>query len=99
MKSFTKPILAIKSQGKIVQKVIRTKAGEFVLATFFVTEENGELQVRLLSVKSVGKSEKATRYMLHATRSLLCLPGNCQKSPEVISYRHKYHQIVSPFFN
>ncbi len=92
-------MLAVKSQGKIVQKVLRTKTGEQVLAVFFVTEENGELQVRLLSVSPVGNSEKTTNYKLQTTNSSFCLPGRCLKFSAVTSYRHNYHSVVSPFFN
>ena len=57
-------MLAVKSQGKIVQKVLRTKAGEHILATFLVAESNGELQVRLLSVKPLRNSKETTNYKL-----------------------------------
>lgn len=89
-------MLAIKSQQKIVQKVLKAKNGEFVLATFFVVEQNGELQVRLLSVQPFGSSKKV---VLETGSSVLCLPGECLKSPAVTFYRHNYHSVVSPFFN
>ena len=91
-------MLAVKSQGKIVLKVLRTKAGGFVLAVFFVIERNGEFDVRLIDVKPVDNSEKSTNYKLQ-TKNFLCLSGNCQKSPAVISYHKKHYSVVSPFFN
>ena len=48
-------MLTVKPQGKIIDRVVRTKTGEFVLATFLVLEQDGELSVRLLSVKPAGK--------------------------------------------
>ena len=85
-------MLALKSQGKIVERVVRTKTGEQVLAMFLVVEENGELKVQLLSVKPILK--------VTGTKSpTVCLSGNCLKSPAIVSYRHNYHSVVSPFFN
>lgn len=80
-------MLEIKSQGKIVERIVRTKTGEFVLATFFVVEINGELQIRLVSVKPAPKEK------------IVALPVVAAKSLAVTSERHVYSAVVSPFFN
>ena len=91
-------MLQVKPQGKIVERIVRTKTGEFVLATFYVVERNGEIiNVRLLSVKPV--SDQAKNYKLETTNSCLCLRGSCLKSPSVIPHRKRYTPTVSPFFN
>jgi len=90
-------MLEIKPQGKIIERIVRAKTGEFVLATFFVSEMNGELQVRLLSVKPISE-----RFKIQDSRfrnDKLCLSGECAKSPAVTAERHIYTEIVSPFFN
>ncbi len=105
-------MLAVKSQGKIVQKVLRTKAGQSVLATFFVIEREGEFDVRLLSVSPIQKPDGIRNYArpyraysgtfgreLGIRNEPLCLTGRCQKSPAVISYRKNHYSVVSPFFN
>jgi|SRR3989338_8150331 len=92
-------MLAVKPQGKIVEKIVRARTGEFAVATFFVSEMNGEFQVRLLSVKPVSAYAQTTNYKLQTTNSCLCLRGNCLKSPAVTSHRHRYTSTVSPFFN
>ncbi|MBI2475684.1 MAG: hypothetical protein HYV67_00380 [Candidatus Taylorbacteria bacterium] len=90
-------MLAVKSQGKIVQKVLRTKAGESVLATFFVIESDGGLNVRLLSVRPV--ENRIANQESRITKQVLCLRGSCAKSPSVAAERRGYSAVVSPFFN
>ena len=85
-------MLQVKSQGKIVEKIVRTKNGEYVLAVFLVEDFGGEFKVRVLSVKPIDK-------LVGATLKAKCLSGCSLESPAVISYRHKYHSLVSPFFN
>ena len=85
-------MLTIKPPGQLVHKVVKTRTGEFVLATFLVCESNDELQVQLLGVKPVAHSAvKAVR--------TVALPAVLEKSPAVTLYRHHYHSITSPFFN
>jgi hypothetical protein len=85
-------MLQVKSQGKIVEKIVRTKTGEYVLAVFLVEDFGGEFKVRVISVKPIEK-------LAGAIEKVKCLSGCSLKSPAVISYRHKYHSVVSPFFN
>ena len=92
-------MLEIKPQGKIVEKIVRAKTGEFVVATFFVSEINGELQIRLLRVVPLRDSEKTANLQLETGNYSLCLFGTCAKSPAVTAERHIYTEIVSPFFN
>ena len=92
-------MLALKSQEKIVERVVKTKTGMLVLATFFVQEVNGELVVRLISVRPI-KAENGFRVQGSGFRSkTVCLPVRHSKSPAVVSYRHNYHSIISPFVN
>ena len=91
-----KQMLAVKSQGKIVERILKTKVGEQVLATFFVVEENGELQIRLLSIRSIERFRIQDSGFKNGT---ICLPGAGAKSPAVTAYRHNYFSVVSPFFN
>ena len=85
-------MITLKPQGKIVEKMVRTKTGEYVWAVFLVVENNGEFKVRVLSVKPIDK-------LVGAIEKAKCLKGCSLKSPAVISYRHKYFSLVSPFFN
>ncbi|MSU55567.1 MAG: hypothetical protein EXS46_03475 [Candidatus Taylorbacteria bacterium] len=93
-------MLAIKPQGRIVERIVRAKTGEFVLATFFVVERNGEiLNVRILRVSPLSGSENASTLKLESGNCSFLLPGFCLKSPTVISYKEKFTGEVSPFFN
>ena len=92
-------MLTIKPQGKIIERLVRTKAGEQVLATFYVAETNGELQVRLISVKPISHTKGFKIQDSRFKNSNLCLRGECLKSPANISYRPKYSPTVSPFFS
>lgn len=91
-------MLAIKSQGKIIERIVRAKTGEFVRAVFYVVEVNGEFQVELISARPVTEAG-IKNYELGIKGTKLCLGGKCLKSPNVISYRHNYHSIISPFSN
>ncbi len=92
-------MLTLGSQKKIVQKVVKTKTGQFVLATFLVIEQNGQFSVRLLSVNPVEHSQASNDNKLKTTNLSVCLPGISLKSPAVTFYRHNYHSIVSPLFD
>ncbi|MSR78592.1 MAG: hypothetical protein EXS59_00390 [Candidatus Taylorbacteria bacterium] len=93
-------MLQLKSQGKIVERIVRTKTGEFALAVFYVVERNGEiLNVRLLRVSPISGSENASTLKLESGNCSFLLPGFCLKSPTVISYKKKFTGEVSPFFN
>ena len=93
-------MLQVKPQGKIIERIVRAKTGEFVLATFLVVERNGEvINVRLLRVSPLSGSEKTRTLKLEAGSCLFRLPGLCVKSPTVISYKKKFTGEVSPFFN
>ena len=85
-------MLTLKPQGKIVERIVRARTGQFVRAVFLVLESEGGLDVRLLSVCPIKKSGKANSFSL-------CLRGNCLKSSPVISHRPRYIPTVSPFFN
>lgn len=91
-------MLEIKTQRKIVERIVRTKTGQLVRAVFLVAECDGELRVRLLSAVPVSDS-KATSYQLPATSFSLCLKGKCVKSSAVTAERHIFTETVSPFFN
>ena len=92
-------MLTLKPQGKIVERIVRARTGQFVRAVFLVLESEGGLDVRLLSVCPIKKSGKANSYKLQANSFSLCLRGNCLKSSPVISHRPRYIPTVSPFFN
>lgn len=92
-------MLEIKPQGKIIEKIVRTRTGEFVLAVFFVVESDGGLNVRLLFVKPIQKQARITNQESKIKNKILCLRGDCAKSPTVISYHKRFTPIVSPFFN
>ncbi|MES2087389.1 MAG: hypothetical protein V4467_00145 [Patescibacteria group bacterium] len=91
-------MLAIKSQQKIVQRILTTKTGEQVRAMFLVVESDGEFKVHLLSVSPIS-SQKAISCKLSATSFSHCLSGNSLKSPAIISYKKAFYNAVSPFFN
>jgi|GEM_PF-1459281 len=92
-------MLEIKPQGKIIRRIVKTKTGEFVLATFYVVESESGLDVRLLSVKRVQKQARIENCKLKIENYPLYLTGKCPKFSSVISNHHNYSGVVSPFFN
>ncbi|MCR4311247.1 MAG: hypothetical protein NUV54_01625 [Candidatus Taylorbacteria bacterium] len=90
-------MLEIKPQGNIVERIVRTKTGEFVFAVFYVEESEEGLRVRLLSVRPISDSAQAKNNKLQTAGVCLYLPGKCPRSPAVIAYRKKYTSTVSPF--
>ena len=81
-----------KPQGKIIERIVRTKAGEFVLAKFLVIEEGGKFQIKLLSVQPIAGHT-------FRTPEAVLLPVAEQKSPAVIAYRSNYRSVISVFSN
>lgn len=93
-------MLALKSQEKIIERIVRTKTGQLVRAVFLVSEYQGELKVRLLSVRPVSQpTDRITNHESRITNKTLCLSGKCAKSPVITSERHTFTEILSPFFN
>lgn len=92
-------MLEIKPQGKIVEKIVRAKTGEFVVATFFVVESENGLDVRLISVRPLPKVARITNQESRIKNKIFRLKGECVKSSQIISHRRKYTPTVSPFFN
>lgn len=91
-------MLSIRSQEKIIQRVVKTKTGQFVLATFLVIEHNGELHVKLLSVKSAETKTLSLESKSGSKHENLCLPGQFSKSPKIVC-TIKRNDFVSPFFD
>lgn len=98
-KNYLNKMLALKSQGKIVERIVRTKAGQLVRAVFLVAEQNGELKVRLISVVPIGQPNGFTIQGSRFKNKILCLIGKCAKSLVITSERHQFREILSPFFN
>ena len=98
-KNYLNKMLTLQQQGKIVEKIVRTKTGELALATFYVSMRDGEFDIQLLSVSPVSNSSSIENCKLKIENSLLCLLGQSRVSPAVTFYRHNYHSVPSPFFN
>jgi|SRR3989344_2592840 len=92
-------MLTLKPQGKIVERTVKTKTGQLVCAVFLVVLRDGELDVRLISVRPIPKTERFRIQDSRFKNGTLCLRGSCAKSSAVTSKRHKYTAVVSPFFN
>lgn len=90
-------MIEVRPQGKIVEKIVRTKTGWLVLAVFFVTEREGEISVRLLSVRPV--PERITNCELRTTNGGNYLTGECRK-PKAAAVEVKPRKTTtSPYFN
>ncbi len=99
---------SLQRQEKIVEKVLKTKAGEYVRAVFLVYEVNGNLEARLLSARPLSRSRfeirDSTRPYRNGTfgqgfkKTVVCLPVTNQASTQSVA-NTKYFRTSSPYFN
>ena len=63
-------MLALQTRSQIIPKEIRLPNGKLVLGIFLVSEENGKLKVRLVSIKPLEAGQGET-----LTNEVLALPA------------------------
>ena len=85
-------MLVIQPKVQILKKIIQTPAGEYVLATFAITEFQGTFKAKLVSVEALPASD-------FDASSIVSLPALKKQSiftPLVTAFAGS---IVSPFFD
>jgi len=83
-------MLALRTQNKIIPKLVKMADGRIALVHFLVSFEGGELKARVISVRYSGENAVANT-------APLALCGICAKSTEIVSEKKYYQKIVSPY--
>lgn len=99
---------SLQRQERIVEKVLKTKAGQYVRAVFLVYEVNGNLEARLISACPITNSRFQPARTESArsggipdskfTKTIVCLPVIKENSTQAFA-NTKYSKTTSPYFN
>jgi len=83
-------MLTIAPRQKIVEKIVTNKSGESALLIFLVTEFEGYVQAKLISMKRLSSAFSASKPK--------CIVGSTQKN-DFLSFTQKLpEQVPSPYF-
>jgi len=82
-------MLTIAPRQKIVEKIVTNKSGESALLIFLVTEFEGYIQAKLISMKRLSSTFSA--------RKPECIAGSIQKN-DFLSFTQTLPEEPSPYF-